>query len=196
MAFRLGIAIQHRTAAALGGVLVLSLCMAAGAYAQDHERDDHGRVARLDPGTLIPVRANETIQEHRGENRVFTGTVDRDVRSDRGRLVIPRGAQVELIVRSAADRDLHLDLESVTIGGQRYGLRTDPKNIEAHHDNNLVGDIVGAISGGEAHGREVMVPRDAVVTFRLERPLEVGVPDRGDTRDGHHYHDYYDDHDH
>jgi hypothetical protein len=32
-----------------------------------------------------------------------------------------------------------------------------------------------------------------VVTFRLERPLDMGVADRGLTRDGRHYHDYYGD---
>jgi hypothetical protein len=30
------------------------------------------------------------------------------------------------------------------------------------------------------------------VTFRVQRALEMGVPDRGSTRDGRHYHDYYD----
>jgi hypothetical protein len=49
-----------------------------------------------------------------------------------------------------------------------------------------------AINGGEARGRAVRVPRDAVVTFRLQRALDMGVADRGSMRDGRHYHDYYD----
>jgi hypothetical protein len=32
-----------------------------------------------------------------------------------------------------------------------------------------------------------------VLTFRLPRPLEMGVADRGIDRDGRHYHDYYND---
>jgi len=39
-------------------------------------------------------------------------------------------------------------------------------------------------------GRRIMVPDEAVVTFRLERPLDVDVPDDGYTRDGRHYHHY------
>jgi hypothetical protein len=64
--------------------------------------------------------------------------------------------------------------------------------VESARDNSLVGAIVGAISGGQARGRAIRIPRDAILTFRLQRPLEVGVADRGVTRDGSHYHDYYD----
>ena len=37
-------------------------------------------------------------------------------------------------------------------------------------------------------GRSVHIPRDSVVSFRLERRLDVGVPDRGYDRGGFHYH--------
>jgi hypothetical protein len=62
--------------------------------------------------------------------------------------------------------------------------------VTARRDDSLVGDIVGAISGGQARGRTVRVPRDSVVTFRVQRPLDMGVPDRGLMREGRHYHDY------
>jgi hypothetical protein len=162
--------------------------------AQDRDRDrdrdsDRDRVARLDPGTVIPVRVNDSIDVDKGDNRVYTGTVDQDVRGDRGRIVIPRGSTVEMMVRYAQDNDLNLDLESVVVNGQRYGVRTEQNHVEARRDNSLVGNIVGAINGGEARGRAVRVPRGSVVTFRLARPLEIGVADRGGDRDGHHYHD-------
>jgi len=96
------------------------------------------------------------------------------------------------MVRVAPDNDLILDLESVVVNGQRYAMRTDPNRVESQRDNSLVGAIVGAINGGQARGRAVRIPRDSVVTFRLERPLEMGVVDRGATRNGSHYHDWYD----
>jgi len=136
------------------------------------------------------VRLDETIDVERRDNRVYNGVVDQDVRGDNGRLAMPRGSRVELIVRTARDNDLILDLESVVAEGQRYAIRTDPKRIESRHDDSLVGSIVGAINGGEARGRAVRLPRDTVITFRLQRPLEMGVVDRGIMRDGRHYHDY------
>jgi hypothetical protein len=165
--------------------------------AQDRDRDrmsdrDRGMYTRLEPGTVIPVRPTESIDVERKDNRVYHGTVDQDVRGENGRLAIPRGSSAELIVRVAPDNDLILDLESVTVNGQRYGIRTDPNRYESQRDNSLVGAIVGAINGGEARGRAVRIPRNSIVTFRLERPMEMGVVDRGITRDGYHFHDWYD----
>ncbi len=147
----------------------------------------------MDPGTVIPVRTNQYIDSDKGDNRVYSGTVDQDVRGDNGRIVLPRGASVEMMVRVAPDNDLILDLDSVVVNGQRYGVRSEPKHIEARRDerrdDSVIGGIVGAITGGQARGREVRVPRDTVVTFRLQRPLELGVPDRGIDRNGQHFHD-------
>jgi hypothetical protein len=176
-----------------GSFVVLTLCLAPVVSAQDRDRDRDGdRSVRLEAGTVIPIRTNAAIDVDKGDNRVYTGTVDQDVRGDNGRLVVPRGSDVELIVRISQNNDLILDLESVTVNGQRYGIRTEPKRIESRRDDSLVGGIVGAINGGEARGRAVRVPRDSVVTFRLQRALDMGVTDRGVTRDGRHYHDYYD----
>jgi len=177
------------------GVTILALCMLPALSAQDRDRDRdgyHDRVTRLEPGIVIPVRTNEGIDVERTENRVFTGIVDEDIRGTNGRLAIPRGSTVELIVRVARDNDLVLDLESVQVNGQRYAVRTDVNRIESDRDNGVVGAIVGAINGGQIRGRAVRLPRNSLVTFRLERPLEMGVADRGIDRGGYHYHDYYD----
>jgi hypothetical protein len=176
------------------GIAILALGFVPALFAQDHDREgdrDRGRLTRLEPGTLIPVRTNEGIDVERSDNRVFRGIVDQDVRGGNGRLAIPRGATVELIVRVARDNDLMLDLESVTVNGQRYAIQTEPNRVESQRDNSIVGAIVGAINGGEARGRAVRIPRDSVVTFRLGQPLVMGVADRGIDRDGYHYHDYY-----
>ena len=90
------------------------------------------------------------------------------------------------------DNDLILDLESVVVNGQRYAVKADSNRIAT---NDIVGSIVGAISGGRVRGRAVVVPRGTEMTFRLERPLDIGVADRGVMRNGQHYHDYYRDRD-
>ena len=176
--------------------VVSALLLTPGVRAQDRDRtrdQDHDRFTRIQPGTMISVRPNESIDVERKDNRVYLGTVDQDVRGENGRLAIPRGSTVEMIVRVERDNDLILDLESVSVNGQRYALQTDKNRVESERDNSLVGAIVGAVSGGQARGRAVRVPRNAQLTFRIERPLDMGVADRGIERDGRHYHEY--DHD-
>lgn len=180
-------------------MLTAVLCLAPMAAGQDRygdrDRDrypDQDRISRLEPGTVIPVRLNDSIDVERRDNRIYTGIVDQDVRGDNGRVAIRRGATAEMIVRVAPDNDLILDLESVMVNGQRYAVRTDRTRVDSQRDNTLVGNIIGAVTGADVRGRAVRIPRDSVISFRLTRPLDVGVPDRGIMRDGYHYHDYYD----
>jgi len=121
------------------------------------------RVTRIEPGTEVVIRTNQYIDSDRRDNRVYTGTVDRDIRGENGRLAIPRGSQVELIVRTARDNDLILDLESVSVNGQRYTLDAGAERIQserrpgvgenrstAEHVGGgaILGSIIGAIAGG------------------------------------------------
>jgi len=181
-----------------GTCTILTLLLSPALFAQDRDRDrdwdrDRNQFTRLQPGTVISVRTEDPIDVERTDNRVFSGTVDQDVRGQNGRLAIPRGSRVELIVRVARDNDLMLDLESVSVNGQRYGIQTQQNRIESQRDNSLVGSILGAINGGEIRGRAVRLPRGSMVTFRLDQPLVMGVADRGVDRGGYHYHDYYGD---
>jgi hypothetical protein len=183
----------HYRAKIFGGMAFLvGLGVAPSGICQDRDRDRGGdRVTRIEPGTSIQVRTNDAIDAERFDNRVYYGVVDQDVRGDNGRVAIPRGSRVELIVRVMHDNDLVLDLESVNVNGQRYAIQTDKNRVESQRDNSLVGSILGAISGGQAQGRAVRIPRDSVLNFRIQTPLMVGVADRGVDRDGSHYHDYY-----
>src|SRR3954447_24902735 len=121
-----------------GGLLILTVCASAQDRDRDRMRDDdrnwdrqNNRYTQLAPGTLISVRPDESIDVERKDNRVYTGIVDQDVRGSNGRLAIPRGSTVELIVRVERDNDLNLDLESVTVNGQRYAIRTDNNHVES-----------------------------------------------------------------
>ena len=183
---------NYRTARLIGTAAVaLGLCVPL-AIAQDRGRDnqdrDRDKMTRIEPGTRIVVRTNDAIDVDRGNDRIYRGIVDQDVRGENGRVAIPRGAGVELKVRVAADNDLILDLESITVNGERYALKADADRVEAKRDDSLVGAILGAVAGVQVRGRAVRVPRDSVLTFRIDRALVVGVPDRGYDRDGNHYH--------
>jgi hypothetical protein len=76
------------------------------------------------------------------------------------------------------------------VNGQRYAIDADTKQLDTR-DYGLIGSILGSIPGVEVRGRSVRIPGGSVLGFRLERPLTMGVADRGVTRDGFHYHDWY-----
>jgi hypothetical protein len=182
-------------------------------------------LTRIEPGTVIPVRTNQYISSARADGRIFTGSVSQDVMGSNGALAIPRGSDVELIVRNAPDGDLVLDLESVMIDGRRYAVAASANRIDADKKEGvganqrtgkfvgggaILGGIIGAIAGGgkgaaigagvgaaagagnemATRGREVRVPSETLLTFRLDQPLTMGVPDSGETQGGYHYHGY------
>ena len=82
--------------------------------------------------THIAVRTEETIDSGRAvEGQTFPADVARDVLDSEGRIVIPRGSNAVIVIRSAARgghfhgaSDLVLDLDSVSIDGRRYQLST------------------------------------------------------------------------
>jgi len=181
---------------------------------------------RVPSGTEITVRTNNRIEaKDSNTGRIYTAVVDRDVRDASGNVVIPRGADAELIVRSTANHELQLDLESVNANGRRYVVSTSDEVISPEGQKEgvgankrtakyagggaIVGSIIGAIAGGgkgaaigaiagggagaigqtATRGRQVNVPAESLLTFRLDRSLRLGGPDRGRDRDGAHYHD-------
>ena len=187
----------------------------------DNWDNDKARFARLDPGTVVPIRTDQLINSERNDGRIYTGTVAHDIVDDNGRLAIPRGSTAELRVQVARDNDLILDLESLTVNGERYAVQVGADRVESKKSvganrrtgefvggGAVLGTIVGALAGGgkgaaigaaagaaggagveiATSGRIVRIPAESVLTFRLERPLEMGVADTGSDREGVHYH--------
>ena len=92
----------------------------------------------------------------------------------------------------------------------RDGLGNNRRTGEYVGGGAVLGTIIGAIAGGGrgaaigaaagaaagagtqviTRGREVRIPRESLLTFRIERPLEMGIADSGFMRDGRHYHNY------
>ena len=75
-------------------------------------------------GTTIKVRTNEAISTST-EGQQFSGVVDQNVVGSNGKVVIPKGSNAELVVKRMANKDVVLDLDSVTANGQRYGVQTE-----------------------------------------------------------------------
>jgi hypothetical protein len=108
---------RQATQKAAGIAAALMLCMPAIAGAQAWDF-----VNPIPAGTSIQVRTTEPIDAQSVDGRIYTGTVENDVRDTQGRLAIPSGATAELVVRRGPDDELVLDLDSVTVNGRRYGL--------------------------------------------------------------------------
>lgn len=82
-------------------------------------------------GTSIWVRTSERIDVKKSDGRVFMGVEDQVVRDANNSVAIPRGSQVELTLKKLSNNDLVLDLESVTVTGQRYAVTADREEIRA-----------------------------------------------------------------
>ena len=121
----------------------------------------------IDADTTLQVRTTEPIDVKTADGLIFKGTVDKDVLDRNGEVAIPEGSTVELMARKSGD-EMTLDLESVTVDGQRYAVQADQaavgttgqlgagaRTIGANKDTAiyvgggaLLGTIVGAIAGG------------------------------------------------
>lgn len=118
-------------------------------------------------GTDIRVRTNESIDSKNADlNRVYSAQVDRDVTDTNGNVVIPRGSNADLVVRKIDNNNLALDLQSVTVNGQRYAVAAAEQNRSGSSNRGVgknrrtaemvgggaaLGSILGAIAGG-GHG--------------------------------------------
>jgi len=99
---------------------------------------------------------------------VYAAEVAADVRDTEGALLIPRGSNAQIVIKSASksgkirgQSDLVLDLKSVSVEGQQYLLNTADLEEKGHAGigknkrtgefaggGAAIGAIIGAIAGG------------------------------------------------
>ncbi len=127
----------------------------------------------LPAGTSIPVRNEETIDSGKAvEGQVYAAEIASDVSDADGAVLIPRGANAHLVIKSATKggrfrgtSDLVLDLVAVSIDGQQYGLDASDISQKGHSGiggnkrtgefaggGAAVGAIIGAIAGRRQRG--------------------------------------------
>jgi len=123
----------------------------------------------LPVGTQLTVRTDETIDSGKAaEGQTFAAEISTDVRDAAGDVVIPRGSNAQLVIRSASRggrftgaSDLVLDLHSISVGGRQYrvdtadlaqkgraGLGKNKRTGEFVGGGAALGAIIGAIAGG------------------------------------------------
>ena len=113
-------------------------------------------------GTRLDIRVNDRIKINRADGRVYSGTVSNDVRDVNGNVIIARGSSAELLARRVNDRDISIDLDSITVGGRRYSVNAETSVNGNQRDGvgangrtgkfvgggAVFGTILGAIAGG------------------------------------------------
>ncbi len=123
----------------------------------------------LPVGSRVPVRTEETIDSATAaEGQTYAAEIADDVPDANGDTVVPRGANAQVIIRSATKgnrfhgtSDLVLDLQSISVGGKEYlvsttdlsqkgkqGFGANKRTAEFTGGGAALGAIIGAIAGG------------------------------------------------
>lgn len=127
------------------------------------------RTYELPSGSEISVRTNEPIDSGTAaEGQTFDAQVTRDAKDANGDVVIPRGSEARVVIKSASKggrfrgaSDLVLDLQSVAINGRPYlidtvdvsqkgksGVGANKRTAAYTGGGAALGAIIGAIAGG------------------------------------------------
>lgn len=144
----------------------------SGAGQESHYHPDQSAIQtktyELPVGSEVSVRTEETIDSGKAaEGQTYAAEVTKNVVDSDGAVVIPRGANAKIVIRSASKggrirgaSDLVLDLASVSIGGQAYEISTtdvaqrgksgvgiNKRTAEYTGGGAALGAIIGAIAG-------------------------------------------------
>ncbi|MBI3492330.1 MAG: hypothetical protein HY047_11205 [Acidobacteria bacterium] len=122
----------------------------------------------LPAGTELAVRTEETIDSARAaDGQTFAAEVTQDVLDADGKVVIPDGANAQIVIKSSSSgsrvkdaSDLILDLATVSVEGRQYQLDTvdlnergregvgkNKRTAEFVGGGAAIGAVIGAITG-------------------------------------------------
>jgi hypothetical protein len=116
----------------------------------------------LPEGSEIRVRTDTAIPAKPAANAKYTASVSNDIKDRSGAVAIPRGTRAQLVATPTSDgKDTNLDLQSVTINGQRYllatssakssgpgGLGANKRTAKYVGGGAAIGAVLGALLGG------------------------------------------------
>jgi len=199
-------------------VLLLSACSgsrtAAGGASPSPSKPTvitvQGAPNTIPEGTTLEVRTSEEINTKSAEGRTYQGSIATEVIDAQGKVLLPRGAKVELVILEAKEKSgvkgasLQLGLRSVTVEGKTYlvisqerketaGLGTNRRTAQTVGGGAALGTLIGAAAGGGSgavlggligaaagaavqvltQGKEVRIPAESVLRFRLDEPIHL-----------------------
>jgi hypothetical protein len=199
---------------------VLALGLAFSVVAAEVDTLAPGTEVEVRTNERIDVRKRDRGRIYRGELARDVRATNGDLAFSRGtpvELTIRQIGDHEMVIDLesilANGRRFVVDATGPEYKADRPGVGGNTRTAKYVGGGAIIGSIIGAIAGGgkgaaigaaagaatgagaqvATRGREVHVPVESLLTFRLERPLHyVEGPDRGAMRNGHHYHEYPD----
>jgi len=115
----------------------------------------------LAEGTEIRIRTDQNIPAKPSVGAAYSATVSEDVLDRASAVVIPRGSPAQLVaVEGEGDKDVALDLRSVTMNGRKYllavdtrksggaGLGANTRTAKYVGGGAAIGAVLGALAGG------------------------------------------------
>jgi hypothetical protein len=135
-------------------------------------------------GTELVVRTVEMIDSRTaGANQVFSGIVEQAVTDGSGLVIIPGRSSVQLMIRQTSSGgatgspEMMLDVQSITIAGRRYLVSTEDMLLKSDTDGGKSAAFGVLVGGAGAQvltrGRDVQVPAETLLTFRLDKPVSL-----------------------
>jgi hypothetical protein len=119
---------------------------------RDYDRERRDQPISVPAGTEVSIRTDENIDSRdASDSRSYAAQVASDVVDPNGGIVVPRGSEARLVVRNIGDNQIGLDLQSITVNGQRYTIDTEQlqRGKQGIGGNRRTGQFIG---GGAALG--------------------------------------------
>jgi hypothetical protein len=180
------------------GLVVLLLLLPLSLLGAMPDAASAGNAKLLPAGTEMNVRTNVAIDSKNAvEGHRYSAEIADDVRDSAGGVIIPKGSDAELIIRKMSSggttgtSDVMLDLDSVTVDGQRYvvnttdvresgrqGIGKNKRTAKMVGGGAALGALIGAIAGhGEGAAVGAAAGAGAGATAQvLTKGKEVHVP--------------------
>ena len=211
MMFTIGAVAQYNNSSAVvtsGTQISVRTDQAINVKGSDDNRNNTNTNNNNYPNNNYPNSSNNG--NYNGE-QMYPGTVATDVLDSQGRVAIPAGSPVQLAVINTNDKQLTLDLRSVTVNGQTFSIYSDDTSAAGSNKNGglgankrtgkyvgggaLAGTLIGAIAGGAkgaaigaiaggaagagaqviTKGKDLSVPAETKLDFRINRDLNLGA---------------------
>jgi hypothetical protein len=138
-------------------------------------------------GTQLVMRTVERIDSRNGgADQTFSAIVEQEVTNGSGHVIIPERSSAQLVIRQISSGgatrspEMMLDIQSISVDGRRYLVSTTDVTLDS-------GTVIGAIAGGGegatgvpvggagvqvlTRGRDVQVPAETILTFRLDKAV-------------------------
>jgi hypothetical protein len=170
-------------------------------------------------GTSVAIRLIDSVDSENAQpGQTFRATLDSPLPSDD--LAVPSGLDVKGHIEEVKSAGkfkgqslLVLQLDSISVGGQPYGIDADPYRRQGSNRTTntaekvgagaVIGAIIGGIAGGgkgagigaaagggigggvqaAGKGQQILLPSETVLSFTLRAPLTVTLADRASSAD-------------